>query len=339
MKLIIQVPCYNEEGTLATTLSELPRHLPGVRSVEWLVVDDGSTDRTLEVARAFGVDHIVSLPRNRGLATAFMAGLKACLAYGADIIVNTDADNQYCAADIGKLIEPILNRKAEIVIGARPIRGIQHFSRVKKLLQSFGSFVVRKVSGVDIADAPSGFRAISRDAALRIDIFSRYTYTLEMIIQAGQKGIPVMSVPIRVNRDLRPSRLVKSIRKYVMRSAMTIIRIFVLYRPFRFFAAVGALPFFSGAILTLRWLYLYFSDYPLTGKTHLPSLITAAILLGFGMQIWVLAFIADLMRANRLLLEDANYHIRRNAMADRLHVGPLQEFLGRREVVGSGRRM
>jgi glycosyltransferase involved in cell wall biosynthesis len=327
MKVVIQIPCYNEESTLAVTLSELPRRLPGIRSVEWLVIDDGSTDRTVEVARENGVDHIVRLPQNRGLAAAFMTGVKACLACGADIIVNTDADNQYCGADIAKLIAPIVNRRAEIVVGARPIHSIKHFSRLKKLLQNLGSGIVRMVSGVDIPDAPSGFRAISREAALRIDTFSRYTYTLEMIIQAGHKGIPVVAVPVRVNRDLRPSRLVKSIRKYVTQSAATIVRIFALYQPFRFFMAIGAIPFSAGVLLMLRWVYLYFFDYPLSGKTHVPSLITAAVLLGFGMQIWVLAFVADLMRANRLLLEDATYYIRKQAMDGGLHEHELKRLL------------
>jgi glycosyltransferase involved in cell wall biosynthesis len=314
MKLVIQIPCYNEEGTLPITLSELPRYLPEVGRVEWLIVDDGSTDHTVRVAWENGVDHVVRLPQNRGLAAAFTAGLTASLTHGADIIVNTDADNQYCAADIGKLIAPILNGEAEIVIGARPIKDIEHFSGVKKFLQKAGSFIVRVVSGVDVADAPSGFRAISRDAALRLDIFSRYTYTLEMIIQAGQKGIPVLSVPVRVNGDLRPSRLVKNIFTYITRSAQTIIRIFVLYRPFRFFALLGMVPFALGLLLGLRWLWLFFLEYPTTGRTHVPSLIAAAILLGSAMQIWVLAFVADLMRANRILLEQANYYIRKRAL-------------------------
>ena len=323
MKVIIQIPCYNEEGTLGVTLSELPRYLPEAGPVEWLIIDDGSTDQTVEVARDHGADHVVRLHSNRGLAEAFMTGLKASLARGADIIVNTDADNQYCAADIGKLIAPILSGKAEIVVGTRPIETIATFSSTKKLLQKFGSAVVRFLSGVDIADAPCGFRAISRDAALRIEIFGRYTYTLEMIIQAGQKGIAVVSVPIRVNPDLRPSRLVKSSWNYASRSARTMIRIFALYQPSRFFAVGGAIPLVTGALLSLRWLYLYWFDYPSSGRTHIPSLIAAAVLILAGLQLWVLAFIADLQLANRILLEESNYHIRKQALA------PLEEAAGR----------
>lgn len=330
MKVIIQIPCYNEEDTLPATLAELPRQLPGASRVEWLVVDDGSTDRTAEIARANGVDHVVRLPRNRGLAAAFAAGIEASLARGAGIIVNTDGDNQYCAADIGKLIEPILSGQAEIVIGARPIETIEHFSGVKKALEKLGSLVVRTASGLDVADAPSGFRAMSREAALRLEVFSRYTYTLETIIEAGQKGIPVVSVPIRVNAKLRPSRLMKSLGGYVARSAQTIIRIFALYRPFRFFAVLGAVPFALGVLFSLRWVWLYFYEYQVTGRTHVPSLIAAAILLGFGMQIWVLAFVADLLRANRILLEEGNYYIRKQAL------DPDEER--RRSAAAAGRR-
>jgi glycosyltransferase involved in cell wall biosynthesis len=315
MKVIIQIPCYNEENTLPITLAELPRKLPGIDVVEWLVVNDGSTDRTVKVARDHGVDHVVSLSRNRGLARAFSAGLEACLIRGADIIVNTDADNQYCAADIPKLIGPILEGKAEIVIGERPIRTIKHFSPTKKLLQRFGSVIVRIASGVDVPDAPSGFRAMTREAALRLDVFSRYSYTLETIIQAGQSGIPVASVPIRVNGPLRASRLVRSIPDYLMRSGQTIVRIFALYRPFRFFAALGAVPFGVGLVLSIRWLWLYFFEFPITGRTHIPSLIAAAVLLGFAMQIFVLAFVADLLRANRMLVKEGTYLIRKREFA------------------------
>ncbi|MGR9053016.1 MAG: glycosyltransferase family 2 protein, partial [Gammaproteobacteria bacterium] len=218
MKLIIQIPCYNEEQTLPLTLSQLPRQLPGVDEIEWLIIDDGSTDNTVAVAKGCGVDHVVVMPCNQGLAKGFIAGLDACLKLGADIIVNTDADNQYHAGDIGALVQPILDGKAEFVIGARPIKTISHFSPVKKILQGLGSYVVRIASRTTIPDAPSGFRAISRETAMRLNVFNEYTYTLETIIQAGQKNMAVTSVPIRVNKDERPSRLVKSIPSYIKRS-------------------------------------------------------------------------------------------------------------------------
>jgi glycosyltransferase involved in cell wall biosynthesis len=311
-KLIIQIPCYNEEVTLGLTLTELPRTLPGVDEVEWLIVNDGSLDRTVEVAKACGVDHIINLEHNQGLAKAFMAGIEACLKAGADIIVNTDADNQYCAADIPKLIEPILEGRAEIVIGARPIEQIQHFSPVKKALQKLGSWVVRLASKTDIPDAPSGFRAISREAALRLNVFNEYTYTLETIIQAGQKGMAITYVPIHTNGYLRPSRLVKSIPAYVQRSLLTIIRIFMTYRPLRFFMILGSVPFSLGFLLCLRWLVLFleiFGDNP--AKPRVPSLILATMLILIGFQLWILGLVADLMAVNRKLLEDIQLRLRR----------------------------
>jgi glycosyltransferase involved in cell wall biosynthesis len=321
-KLIIQVPCYNEENTLGVTLEALPRQISGVGKVEWLVVDDGSQDRTSAVARERGVDHIVRLPRNRGLANAFMTGLEACLRAGADIIVNTDGDNQYCAGDIPKLIAPILRGEAEIVIGCRPIDQIAHFSRLKRWLQSFGSRVVRLASGTDIEDTPSGFRAMTRGAALRIQVFSRYTYSQEMIIQAGLRGIPIASVPVRVNPMLRPSRLIKSTSGYILRQAMTIVRIFVLYRPFRFFVALGAVPVAVGAFLWARWLWLrvFYAD---SYSPHIPSLVVAAVLLIVGVQIWVFGFLADLLAANRQMLEDIRLQARRQELlSEQAHVQP-----------------
>jgi glycosyltransferase involved in cell wall biosynthesis len=311
MKLIIQIPCYNEEATLGLTLSELPRKLPGVNCVEWLIINDGSSDRTVEVAKSCGVDHVVNFDHNQGLAKAFMAGIDASLRAGADIIVNTDADNQYCAQDISKLIEPILTGQAEIVIGARPIEEINHFSPVKKLLQKLGSWVVRIASNTNIPDAPSGFRAISRKAALELNIFNEYTYTLEMIIQAGQKGMVITSVPIRTNGYLRPSRLVKSIPNYVRRSLFTIVRIFMTYKPLRFFTILGCFPFTLGFILCIRWLILFFSGTP---KSHVPSLVLAAILILIGFQLWMFGLIADLMAVNRKLLEDIQLRLRRNSI-------------------------
>ncbi|MEO1590515.1 MAG: glycosyltransferase family 2 protein [Cyanobacteria bacterium J06632_22] len=311
MKLIIQIPCYNEEGTLGIALSELPRELPGIDKVEWLIVNDGSVDRTVDVAREWGVDHIVSFDHNQGLAKGFMAGLEACLKAGADIIVNTDADNQYCAADIPKLIQPILDGDAEIVVGARPILQIKHFSPIKKLLQKLGSWAVRVASNTTVADAPSGFRAMSRNAALQLNVFNEYTYTLETIIQAGQKGMAIASVPIRTNGYLRPSRLVKSIFAYVQRSLFTILRIFVTYRPLSFFTILGTVPFTLGLLLGVRWLWLYFMFFEQTGRSHIPSLILTAILLLMGFQLWIFGLVADVLSVNRKLLEDVQLRLRR----------------------------
>lgn len=313
MKLIIQIPCYNEEATLGVTLSELPRQLPGIDRVEWLIVNDGSRDRTVEVAKACGVDHIVDLGSNQGLAKGFMAGIEACLRAGADIIVNTDADNQYCAADIPKLIAPILEGNAEIVIGARPIHQVPHFSPIKKFLQKLGSFVVRLASKTNIPDAPSGFRAMSREAALRLNVFNEYTYTLETIIQAGQKGLVITSVPIRVNGYLRPSRLVKSITAYIQHSILTIIRIFMTYRPLKFFMMLGSVPVGIGFLLCCRWLLLFWGVFGADpAKPRVPSLILAAILILIGVQLWLFGLIADLLGVNRQLLEDIQLRMRRD---------------------------
>ncbi|MDZ7761290.1 MAG: glycosyltransferase family 2 protein [Desulfovermiculus sp.] len=307
MKLIIQIPAYNEEETLSIALSTLPRKVPGFDEVEWLVIDDGSTDRTVEVARENGVDHIVSNPQNMGLAKTFMTGMQACLERGADIIVNTDADNQYCADCIPDLVRPILEGKAELVVGARPISEIGDFSRLKKLLQKFGSWTVRVASGTDIPDAPSGFRAISAEAARRINVFNNYTYTLETIIQAGQKNIPITWVPVKTNPYLRPSRLFKSIPSYIQRSVITILRIFVVYKPFRFFASIGGLLFAAGVLVGMRFLYFYFTG---EGEGHIQSLILASILVLMGSQTVMLAFVADLLGVNRQLLEELQYKSR-----------------------------
>jgi glycosyltransferase involved in cell wall biosynthesis len=307
LKLIIQIPCFNEAETLSVTLDALPREVPGFDTVEWLIIDDGSRDDTVAVAQANGVDHVVRHTRNQGLARGFMTGLDACLQLGADVIVNTDADNQYNADDIPVLTLPILDHRAEIVVGARPIEFIEHFSPIKKLLQKLGSWVVRVASNTDIPDAPSGFRAMSRTAAQRLMVFNDYTYTLETIIQAGQKNMAIVSVPIRVNEDLRPSRLVKSIPSYIKRSIVTIIRIFIVYRPFRFFGTIGAILFCLGVLIGLRFLWYYLSG---EGDGHVQSLILAALLIGMGFQTFLIAFIADLLAANRKLLEDVRYRVR-----------------------------
>ena len=301
MKLIIQIPCFNEEQHLPITLAELPRSLPGVDVIEYLVIDDGSTDRTAERAGELGVQHIVRFPRHRGLARAFVAGLEAAVGARADIIVNTDADNQYCAADIGKLIQPILDGQAEIVIGARPVMQIEHWSPVKKALQRLGSWAVRVASGTHVADAPSGFRAMSRNAAMQLRVFNQYTYVLETIIQAGQKDMAVVSVPIRTNAELRPSRLIKSIPRYVVRSLLTILRIFITYRPFRFFAIVGGLLFLFGFALGARFLVYYFTQ---VGAGHVQSLILAAIFLLMGFMVTIAGVLADIISVNRRLLEE-----------------------------------
>jgi glycosyltransferase involved in cell wall biosynthesis len=309
-KLIIQVPCYNEEATLGLTLSQLPRSLPGVDQIEWLIINDGSVDQTVEVAKACGVDHIVSFDHNQGLAKAFMAGVEACLKAGADIIVNTDADNQYCADDIPKLIEPILQGQAEIVVGARSIAEIKDFSPLKKMLQRLGSLVVRVASNTDIPDAPSGFRAISRGAAMQLNVFNHYTYTLETIIQAGQRGMKITSIPIRTNGYLRPSRLVKSIPVYIRRSMITILRIFMTYQPLKSFFLLGSIPFSLGALLGIRWLVLFFLEG--SDRARVPSLVLAAILILIGFQLWMLGLVADLMAVNRKILEDIQLRLRRS---------------------------
>ncbi len=316
MKLIIQIPCYNEAETLPVAVSALPREVEGFDSVEWLVINDGSRDNTAEVAKAHGVDHIVELGTNRGLAAAFMAGLEAGLKLGADVIVNTDADNQYNAGDIPKLTAPIIEKKADIVIGARPIESVGNFSPAKKALQRFGSRVVRMASGTDIPDAPSGFRAFSREAALRMNVFNKYTYTLETIIQAGQTGMRIISVDVRVNEDLRPSRLVKSVSSYVYRSMSTIFRIFIIYKPFKFFSSIGMVMIFAAALIGLRFLFYYFTG---RGAGHIQSLILAAILTGSGSMAIITAFIADLLATNRRLIEELRYRIRKMEFEQQAH--------------------
>jgi glycosyltransferase involved in cell wall biosynthesis len=301
MKLIIQIPCLNEAGTLPIALADLPKHIPGIDVIETLIIDDGCTDDTVSVALKHGVHHVVGFRRNQGLARAFMLGIQACLERGADIIVNTDADNQYNAADIALLVQPILEERADLVIGARPIAEIRHFSPIKKALQRVGSWVVRLVSNTDVADAPSGFRAMSREVALVLNVFSDYTYTLETIIQAGQKNLRISSVPIRVNGELRPSRLVRSILAYVRRSIFTMLRIFVVYRPLRFFLSVSLVPLLLGLGLGVRFL-VYFAQGNGTG--HVQSLILVAVLLVLAFQTVLLAVLADLQSVNRRLLED-----------------------------------
>ena len=308
MKLIIQIPCLNEAKTLEVALNDLPKHIDGVDEIEVLIINDGSTDNTVEVAKNWGVDHVVSFPKNKGLAKGFMAGLDACLRLGADIIVNTDADNQYCGADIETLIRPILDGKAEVVIGERPIDDTEHFSPLKKKLQHLGSFVVRKASNTDIPDAPSGFRAFSREAALRTNVINNYTYTLETIVQAGRGGLAITSVPIRTNPELRKSRLFSSMFEYVKRSMLTIIRAYMMYRPLTFFSIFGLIPFVIGVGIGLRFMVYYIQG---VGNGHIQSLVFASMLIMLGAMIIVIGMVADVIAANRKLLEDIQYRIRR----------------------------
>jgi len=308
MKLIIQIPCYNEAQTLAITLQALPRQVPGFDAVEWLVIDDGSVDDTVKIAQEQGVDHIVRHTRNQGLARAFMTGLEACTTLGADVIVNTDADNQYQADDIPLLTQPIIEHHADIVIGARPISTIDEFSPLKKCLQKLGSWFVRQVSKTTITDTTSGFRAISREAAQQLVVFNEYTYTLETIIQAGQKNMAIVAVPIRVNTYLRPSRLVKSIPSYVRKSVITILRTFIIYRPLRFFGSISTVFLTIGILFFSRYLYFFFIG---EGAGHVQSVIVGSLSLGMGFQTLLIGFVADLLAANRKLLEDIRYDLKR----------------------------
>jgi glycosyltransferase involved in cell wall biosynthesis len=314
MFVIIQIPCYNEESTLPATVAALPRDIHGVERIEYLIINDGSRDNTVGVAKACGVHHIVSFKRNRGLAAGFAAGMDACLRLGADIIVNTDADNQYNGEDIEKLIKPILDGNADIVIGERPINDTQHFSGTKKRLQRFGSLVVRLASGTSVPDAPSGFRAYSREAALRVNIINHYTYTLETIIQAGHSKMAVTSVPIRTNPETRKSRLFKSMWAYVWRSASVIVRAFLMYRPLKFFSVLGALLLVPGVAFVVRFLLSYFING--TGEGHVQSLVMATMLIVLAVQCFIAGLQADITAANRKLLEEIQYRERRRDSDD-----------------------
>lgn len=308
MKLIIQIPCYNESETLEIALNDLPRKLDGVDEIEYLIINDGSKDNTVEVAKKWGVHHIVNFKQNKGLAQGFMAGLDGCLRNGADIIVNTDADNQYCAEDITTLIQPILDGKADMVIGARPIDQTEHFSYIKKKLQHLGSWVVRKASNTNIPDAPSGFRAFSREAAMRINVVNDYTYTLETIVQAGREKIAITSVPIRTNAELRPSRLFNSIWGYVKKSMLTIIRAYMMYKPLKCFTFLSIPPVAIGLLIGFR--FLYFMAIGQAGG-HVQSLILACTLIIMGFVGFMIGLVADVIAANRKILEDTQYHVRK----------------------------
>lgn len=308
MKLIIQIPCYNEAETLEIALNDLPKHIDGIDEIEYLIINDGSTDNTVEVAKNWGVHHIVNFTKNKGLAKGFMTGISECLRQGADIIVNTDADNQYCGEDIEKIVRPILEGKADLVIGERPIDQTEHFSPLKKKLQHFGSWVVRKASGTNIPDAPSGFRAYSRDIALRLNVVNAYTYTLEQIVQAGMNKWAIISVPIRTNGELRPSRLFSSMFGYVKKSMITIVRAYIMYRPLHFFTCLGSIPLFLGILLGIRYIVYWCMG---AGDGRVQSLILCSLLIMVGVLVIVFGMLADMLAANRKILENIQYHIRR----------------------------
>jgi len=308
MKLIIQIPCYNEERTLPETIADIPRQIDGIDQVELLIIDDGSTDRTVEVAKELGVEHIIINKKNLGLARTFRKGLEECLKRGADIIVNTDGDNQYYGGDIPKLVEPIVQDKADIVVGDRQTSTIAHFSLFKKLLQRLGSATVRRLSGTDVPDTVSGFRAFSREAAIRINIVSPFSYTIETIIQAGKKHMAIASVPIRTNLKTRESRLFKSIPSFIGRQLSSMIRMYLMYQPLRFFVYIGITLTLIGLIPIIRFLIYYFLG---DGSGHMQSLILGGVILLMGFVTFVMAILADLINFNRHLLEMTLEKVRR----------------------------
>lgn len=308
MKLVIQIPCYNEAETLEIALNDLPRHIDGIDSIEYLVINDGSSDDTEKIALEWGVDYIVHFKRNLGLAKGFLAGIDLALRHGADIIVNTDADNQYSGADIGKLIQPILDKEADIVIGERPIDETAEFSWTKKRLQRFGSWVVRKASKTDIPDAPSGFRAYSRKAAMRVNVHNEYTYTLETIVQAGRNKMAITSVPVHTNPELRKSRLMNSTAGYIKKSMLTILRAVLMYKPMKVFTLISSIFILFGGAIGVRFLYYYFTG---NGSGHVQSLILATMMIIIGFQTFVTGLQADIISANRKLLEDVQFRVKK----------------------------
>ncbi|HVN53368.1 MAG TPA: glycosyltransferase family 2 protein [Anaerolineaceae bacterium] len=308
MKLIIQIPCYNEAQTLSHTLDCLPRSIPGIDAIEVMVVDDGSRDDTVEVARAWGVQHIVRMLSHKGLAAAFKTGLEASLRLGADIIVNTDADNQYKGEDIQRLVQPILAEQADIVIGDRGVATLEGFSPLKRWLQALGSHVLARASGLEIPDATSGFRAMTREAALHTIVLSNYSYTLETLIQAGSNRMAVAYIPVETNPQTRPSRLMRGISEYMVNSGVTILRSYTLYRPLRVFTLIGGVTALLGLILAIRYLYFYING---SGAGHVQSVILAAVLLIVGFQIGLIGLVADLISFNRKILEEILYRIRK----------------------------
>jgi glycosyltransferase involved in cell wall biosynthesis len=319
MKLVIQIPCLNEAQTLPAALADLPRHVPGIDVIECVVIDDGSIDGTSAVARAHGVQHVIRFTRRKGLAAAFMAGIDASLRAGADLIVNTDADNQYAGADIAKLVAPLLAGTADIVIGDRNIREIQHMSWPKKALQRLGSWVVRQVSGTEVPDPTSGFRAYTREAALRMTVVSEFSYTLESIIQAGKKRMAIAHVAIATNAHTRPSRLFNSIWSYLKQSGATIVRIYAMYEPLKVFSYIGGTIFLVGFAISVRFLYFYLFTRLADGKIQ--SLILSAVLMIVGFQVVLIGLVSDVISGTRKLLEDLLYRVRRMEL-DRRPPGP-----------------
>jgi glycosyltransferase involved in cell wall biosynthesis len=308
MKLIVQIPCFNEAEQLPATLGDLPRAVPGIDEVEWLIIDDGSTDATVEVARAHGVDHVVRLTNNKGLAAGFQAGLDACLKLGADVIVNTDADNQYFGGDIPKLVEPILAGRADMVVGDRETDSIEHFSPLKKRLQRLGSAVVRRASGTNVPDTTSGFRAYNREAALQMQVVSKFTYTLETIIQAGKVLVAVDHVPIRTNGKTRESRLFPSMWSYVRRNAVSIFRVYALYEPLRLFMIAAGVVALPAAVIWARFLWFFFSG---EGGGHVQSLILGSTLMIIAVQLVALGVVADILAASRTVQQRTLERVRR----------------------------
>jgi glycosyltransferase involved in cell wall biosynthesis len=335
VKLIIQIPCFDEEQTLPATLRDLPREMPGIDVVEWLVIDDGSTDRTVEVARAHGVDHIVRLTNNRGLAAGFQAGLDACLKLGADVIVNTDADNQYMGADIPKLVAPILEGRADMVIGDRETDQVEHFSPVKKVLQRWGSAVVRRASDTDVPDTTSGFRAYNREAALQLQVVSKFTYTLESIIQAGKMLVAVDHVPIRTNEKTRDSRLFPSMWSYVRRNGVSIFRIYALYEPLRLFMIAAAVVALVGTFIWGRFLWFLLQG---EGGGHIQSLILGSTLFIVAVQFAALGVVGDILAGSRVLQQRILERVRRVELhlgVEPSHYEPGEQPTGQQATTGA----
>lgn len=339
MKVIVQVPAYNEEESLGQVLDDIPRQIPGVECVETLVVDDGSTDRTVEVARDHGADHVVCHVGNKGLAAAFRTGLDTCLRLGADIIVNTDGDNQYPGEAIPELVRPILERKADIVIGDRRPQHVAHFSRLKRILQAVGTWVVRRTSGTNVQDAPSGFRGYSREAALRLNVISHYSYTLETVIQAGKKDLSIAHVPIEIHEVKRSSRLMKGMWDFIKRQGATILRTYAMYEPLRTFSYI-ALPFgLVGMILLGRFVVFYFQDPGGAQGRYLQSVIIGGFFLLLGFLIFLFGVLSDLVAANRRLTEETLYRIRRLELEWQGREGGKETGdHGDKEIEGEGRR-